>query len=359
MNTFEPAFQRTSLRDFSLPDFVKWCSEFELAAYRAKQLYNAVHKMRYTKFSQMTVLSAKFREWLETNLILSPFVNTDILHSTDKSKKLIFTLYSKKSIESVWIPEHYGNTLCISTQTGCAGKCVFCQTGKIANVVNLSVAEMISQVYDTEELLKSEASNLVVMGMGEPLLNLKPLLKALDILVDTNARNFSKRKVTISTIGILSGLGQLIDSLPGYNLSLSLHFSDQQLREKFMPLTAKNPLENVLSEIETYRKLTDCKVSIEYIMFSNVNDYKHDAENLARLLRGLHWHINLLEYNPVQHAYHPLTQKVLQPSPREKIEQFQNYLKSKGFEVNIRTSRGQDIGAACGQLGKTRTTPIR
>lgn len=342
----------TSMRDFSLVDLTRWCAENELNAFRAKQLFNQLHKKRYDSFEQMTVLSSELRKWLEENMVLSPFIETKVLSSGDKSKKIIFTLPNKKQIEAVWLPEHYGNTICISTQTGCAGKCVFCQTGRLKGVDNLSVAEIISQVYDTESAVKSDASNLVVMGMGEPLLNTKNVLKALELLTDENGRNFSKRKVTISTIGILSGLAQIIEARPGYNLSLSLHFTDEQMRRQFMPLTAKHPLQEVLNEIENYRIITDCKISIEYIMFAGVNDHKHDATNLARLIRDFRWHINLLEYNPVPYSINPITQKRLEGTDREKIIQFQNVLKSKGFEVNIRTSRGVDIGAACGQLGK-------
>lgn len=319
-----------------------------------KELFIWLHKKIVRNFDDMTNISLKDRELLKEHTYI-PFLNL-LKHQTskiDKTEKFLFELEDGGTIETVLLRHRdfnnkmLRNTLCISSQVGCPVKCTFCATGQSGYKRNLTSAEIINQVYTIERrLLKKgeEINNIVFMGMGEPLLNLDNLVKALTILSDNNGINISKRRITISTSGIVTGIEKiLLEKLP-IELAISLHSAIDDKRSQVIPINKNFPLEDLAAVLVEYQKQTKRRLTFEYILIDGFNISENDANALADFVHQFDHIVNLIPYNEVPNVEHK------RPSEK-KIEKFYNYLKNnRRVNVTVRKEKGSDIDGACGQL---------
>lgn len=314
-----------------------------------KQIFNWLHKKIVRDLNEITNLSLKDRELLAEKAYI-PFLNLlkQQISKIDKTEKFLFKLEDGNTIETVLLRhKDKRNTLCISSQVGCPVKCTFCATGQDGFVRNLDVNEIINQVYTVERRLIKQGSNInniVFMGMGEPLLNLSNVLKALDILSNENGINISKRKITISTSGIVPNIEKiLLEKLP-IELAISLHSAINAKRDMIIPVNRSYPLEDLYAILQEYQKQTKRRISFEYIMINNFNISDVDANALADFVHEFDHVVNLIPYNPVAGT------EFERPSEK-KIDKFFTFLKDvRKVNVTLRREKGTDIDGACGQL---------
>ncbi|MGI9536347.1 MAG: 23S rRNA (adenine(2503)-C(2))-methyltransferase RlmN [Desulfocapsaceae bacterium] len=329
--------------------------------FRGRQIMAWLYRPGIEDFSEMTDLAKAFRTLLPEHAEISCFKEpvTDI--SEDGSIKFGFELADGQIIESVNIPEPDRNTLCISSQVGCAMECRFCQTGTIGFKRNLSPAEMVNQVCGVRDYLnsnrhddlgisKQSITNLVFMGMGEPLNNMDNLLTTIAILTDQKGLDMASRRITVSTCGIVPKMHEL-GELTSVNLAVSLHAVDNETRDVLMPVNRRYPIEQLLQACKDYPIQKRKRIMIEYIMLDGINDSDQEARRLASILRQIPCKINLLAYNECDGIAY-------RPSPKGRILAFQDILRKAHYSVFIRSSRGSDIAAACGQLAGTLTKSI-
>jgi 23S rRNA (adenine2503-C2)-methyltransferase len=320
--------------------------------FRGRQIMAWLYRPEIKDFSQMTDLAKSFRALLPDHARISRFSDPVTEISADGSIKFGFTLEDGHLIESVIIPEEDRSTLCISSQVGCAMACTFCRTGTMGFTRNLTPAEMVNQVVAVRDYLalrqQSQAdtmigiTNLVFMGMGEPLNNMDNLLTAISILTDQQGFDMASRRITVSTCGIVDKM-RLLGERTSVNLAISLHAVDNETRNLLMPINRRYPLEQLLQACRDYPIQKRKRIMIEYIMLDGVNDSDGAARTLASLLRPIPCKINLLAYNECEGIG-------FRPAPRERILAFQEILRRAHYSVFIRSSRGSDISAACGQL---------
>lgn len=314
-----------------------------------KQIFNWLHKKIVRDLNEITNLSLKDRELLAEKAYI-PFLNLlkQQVSKIDKTEKFLFKLEDGNTIETVLLRhKDKRNTLCISSQVGCPVKCAFCATGQDGFVRNLDVNEIINQVYTVERRLVKQGSNInniVFMGMGEPLLNLSNVLKALDILSNENGINISKRKITISTSGIVPNIEKiLLEKLP-IELAISLHSAINAKRDMIIPVNRSYPLEDLYTILQEYQRQTKRRISFEYIMINNFNVSDVDANALADFVHEFDHVVNLIPYNPVAGT------EFERPSEK-KIDKFFTFLKDvRKVNVTLRREKGTDIDGACGQL---------
>jgi len=319
-------------------------------AFRATQVLKWLHQYGVTSFDEMTNLGKALRAKLAEHAeIRAPEVVIDQV-SADGTYKWLLRLDSGNSVEAVFIPERGRGTLCVSSQVGCALACSFCSTGRQGFNRNLSVAEIIGQVWVANKALgrdpKGERiiSNVVLMGMGEPLLNFDNVVKAMDLMMDDFAYGLSKRRVTLSTSGVVPALEKLKQT-SDVALALSLHAPNDKLRDELVPLNKKYPIREVLDACTRYIGSLDSrrKITVEYVMLDGVNDADRHARELVKLLRSVPAKVNLIPFNPF-----PETQ--YRRSTPERIDRFRDILQQGGLITITRKTRGDDIDAACGQL---------
>lgn len=314
-----------------------------------KQIFNWLHQKIVRDLNEITNLSLKDRELLSEKAYI-PFLNLlkQQVSKIDKTEKFLFKLEDGNTIETVLLRhKDKRNTLCISSQVGCPVKCAFCATGQDGFVRNLDVNEIINQVYTVERRLLKQGSNInniVFMGMGEPLLNLSNVLKALDILSNENGINISKRKITISTSGIVPNIEKiLLEKLP-VELAISLHSAINAKRDTIIPVNRSYPLEDLYAILQEYQKQTKRRISFEYIMIDDFNVSELDANALANFVHEFDHVVNLIPYNPVAGT------EFERPSEK-KIDKFFTFLKDvRKVNVTLRREKGTDIDGACGQL---------
>ena len=316
-------------------------------AFRARQIMKWVYRRGVRDFSAMTDLAKSLRAWLGETATLAVPEARSRLDSADGTVKWSMGVGQGDAVETVLIPEAGRNTLCVSSQAGCALDCRFCATGKQGFNGNLATAEIIGQVWLANEALKAEGrsvSNVVLMGMGEPLLNFDAVVRAVNLMMDDLAFGISKRRVTISTAGVVPAIYDLA-AVSDASLAVSLHAPDDALRDELVPINRKYPLRELLAACRHYvaglgerRALT-----VEYTLIKGVNDSLAQARALARLLRGLRCKINLIPFNPFPASGFE------RPAPGA-VRAFQTALLDAGYAAMLRTTRGDDIGAACGQL---------
>ncbi|MBI5558815.1 MAG: 23S rRNA (adenine(2503)-C(2))-methyltransferase RlmN [Deltaproteobacteria bacterium] len=344
--------QKTDLRNLTRDELTAFVVARGLPSFRAKQIFPWLYRPGITDFSEMTDLSKDLRNTLTEEAFFSRLLPAAKETSSDGTVKYGFLLEDGKVIETVLIPEDGRHTLCVSSQVGCAMDCSFCLTGTMGFSRNLSCAEMVNQVFTVaDDLHKNEQgaiNNLVFMGMGEPLANFNNLVKALTILTDELGFDFPDRKITVSTCGLVPQileLGQLFK----VNLAISLHAADNETRTRLMPINARYPLESLLEACRQYALSRRKRIMFEYILLQGINDSDQDALRLAKLLHGIPAKINLLPCNE--------TPELPYKKPDQKrIDSFQEILKRKGYTVLVRSSRGADISAACGQLAAKSST---
>jgi 23S rRNA (adenine2503-C2)-methyltransferase len=332
------------------PDLAALLAEDDYPPYRYAQVYGHLMHHPVTPFSRATALSKDFREALgsEGASVLRLLKRTD---DRDGTTKLLLANTDGSSVETVVMRYPRRNTVCISTQVGCSLGCAFCVTGSIRFRRNLTVAEIVDQVREVRALLAEEGSNLhnvVLMGMGEPLLNLDAVLTSIRILKDPRGLGLAQRSLSVSTVGIPAGIRRLAEEEPQVNLAISLHAADDALRTRLVPANRRYPLAEVMKAADDHFRLTHRKLFVEYVLLGGVNDSEKQAQKLADLLRRRVVAVNLIPWNPGQGEFRV-------PTPAA-VAAFQAVLSGRGFEVTVRESKGQRIEAACGQLaaGATR-----
>lgn len=335
-----------NLLDLDRPALTAWFSARGEKPFRAQQLLKWIHQQGVDDFDVMTNLSKPLREALKTDAcIQGPVVAAD-QGSADGSRKWLFELADGNRIETVYIPETDRATLCISSQVGCALNCSFCSTAQQGFNRNLTTAEIIGQLWMVNRLLATDGeqavSNVVFMGMGEPLLNLDNVLPAVHLMQDDFAYALSKRRVTLSTAGVVPGLQRLAEETD-ISLALSLHAPDNALRDELVPLNRKYPIADVLQSCKAYVGEGRRRVTIEYVMLDGVNDSDQQARALVQVLQGVPSKVNLIPFNPFPRTRY-------RRSSGQRIDSFRDILHGSGIVTITRKTRGDDIDAACGQL---------
>jgi 23S rRNA (adenine2503-C2)-methyltransferase len=320
--------------------------------YRGRQVFHWVHARRALDIEAMTTLSRTLRAALASRARVSRPVVAQLQRSQDGTRKFLLRLVDGEEIESVLIPDDDRLTACISTQVGCPLACRFCLTGLMALRRNLRAAEIVGQILALQDSLErgERISNIVLMGMGEPLLNFSQVERALRILCDDHGANYSPRRITLSTAGHVPGIRKLAASGLNVNLAVSLSATTDEVRDQIMPINTRWPIGELLKACRAYPLPNRRRLTFEYVMLDRVNDSQQDAKRLIGLLRGVRCKINLIPFN----AAPDLPDRA---SPREQVEVFQRILHDAGLTATIRESRGWDISAACGMLRVEKERP--
>lgn len=351
----EGAADRVNLLDFDADGLKAWCAEIGEKPFRARQLSRWLHRRLVDRFDEMTDLAKTFRAKLER---LAEVRAPEPIHekkSADGTRKWLFDVGNGNAVESVFIPEDDRGTLCISSQAGCAMGCLFCSTGKQGFNRNLTTSEIVGQLWQAERELRRDRgitdpndrviSNVVLMGMGEPLQNLENVIRALKIFLDDDGYGLSRRRVTVSTSGLVRQMDKLAEAAP-VALAVSLHAADDALRDKLMPVNRKHPIADLMAACRRYLKVAPRDfITFEYVVLGGVNDSLRDADALVNLVRreNVPCKFNLIPFNP-------FPQSDLAQPDREKVLAFCRRLNEAGYVTTIRKTRGDDIDAACGQL---------
>ncbi len=312
--------------------------------FRAAQVMEWLYKRKLKDFGQMSNLSKAFRERLQAEYTAARLLQHRVQRSQrDGTAKYLFKCDDGQLVESVFLPHEGRNTACLSTQVGCAMGCKFCATGESGFARNLSPGEIIAQIEGMEADQGQEIHNLVLMGMGEPLHNWDSVREALGALLAPAGRNWGPRKITVSTCGVVSGIDKLTASGLKVRLAISLHAPDDDTRSQIMPINQRYPLKELMRSLRDYQKATGLQLTFEYTVFKGLNDSVAQAKAVAQLLRGMDAKINLIPYNPV--AGLPFTAPSF-----DGVVAFQDVLRQAGLIAMVRTEKGGDIDAACGQL---------
>lgn len=319
-------------------------NEFSEKRFRATQIYEWLHKKKAADFSDMTNISKDLREKLSEAFRITVMKPVEILTSKkDGTKKYIMRLYDNNVIESVFMKYKHGNSVCISSQVGCRMGCSFCASTIDGLVRNLSAAEMLAQIYAIERDTGERVSNIVVMGSGEPLDNYDELVRFVRMISDDRGLNISQRNITVSTCGLVPRIRQLSEEGLQITLALSLHAPNQAVRERLMPVANAYELSDVLKACEYYYEKTKRRLTFEYAVVKGVNDNREEALQLAKLIKGMHGHVNLIPVNPVK-------ERSYESPDKKDVYEFQAVLESHGINATVRREMGRDIDGACGQL---------
>ena len=334
--------QKVDLKSMTFAELQQFVEDLGEKKFRTTQLYQWMHQKMVKEFASMTNLSAAFRDKLEEQAALNGCTMVKRQISADGTNKFLMELSDGNKVESVLMKYHHGNSVCISTQVGCRMGCRFCASAIAGFVRNLTPAEMLLQIYETERAQNCKISSLVLMGIGEPLDNFDNVLRFLQLLSDPNGYGMSLRHVTVSTCGVVPKILELAEQRLGLTLSVSLHCPNDAGRSAIMPINRSYPIDVLLDACQTYFEKTGRRVTFEYAVMDQVNSAEQDAAALAERLKGLHAHVNLIPINPVKERnFHTLKKTVLQ---------FQKTLERYGIPATIRRTLGSDIEAACGQL---------
>jgi 23S rRNA (adenine2503-C2)-methyltransferase len=315
--------------------------------FRAKQIFEWLWQKDAKTFEEMTSLSKELRDNLENHYFIDHIVLTDQQISSDKTIKCAFTVDKNKVVEGVLIPTSSRTTACISSQIGCSLACKFCATGKLKLMRNLNAGEMVDQVAHLKHLAESKyntsLTNIVYMGMGEPLLNYKNMLRSVELITSEKGLGMSPKRITVSTAGIAKMIRKLGDDEVKFNLALSLHAANDKKRSEIMEINDSNNLETLKESLIYFYEKTNTRVTFEYIIFKDFNDSLEDAQELAEFAKCIPCKINIIEYNPIDDGF-------FQQADTAKVDNFAAFLEKRNLIVNVRRSRGKDIDAACGQL---------
>ncbi len=338
---------KKDIRKASLEEITGFIQTQGEKSFRAKQIYEWLWKKSVHSFDEMSNLSLKIRQVLNEHYEIRAIEIAKEQKSSDGTIKSAFRLFDKHLVEGVLIPMDERMTACVSSQVGCSLTCKFCATGYMDRKRNLDAGEIYDQVVaiakQAEENFQNPLSNIVYMGMGEPLLNYANVLKSIEHLTSPEGLNIASKRITVSTAGIAKMIYKLGDDEVKFNLALSLHAANDEKRNEIMPINESNTLEALADALKHFYQKTKSRVTYEYIVFQNFNDTFEDAEELYRFTKVIPCKVNIIEYNPIADATYMNTSE-------NKLEKFRQYLENKGVIVNVRRSRGKDIDAACGQL---------
>lgn len=327
-----------------------WLKANGQPAFREKQIMEWIWQKGATAFGEMTNLPNTLRELLDQTYEIRAIREDKRQVSADGTIKTRFRLYDGHLIESVLIPvpEEDRYTVCVSSQVGCSLTCSFCATGRMDRIRNLDAGEIVDQVrmvnQQCEAYFNHPLTNIVYMGMGEPLLAYRPVMESIDLITSEKGLGMSPKRITVSTAGIAKMIRKMADDGTKVNLALSLHAADDAKRDEIMPINEHNNLEVLMDAIEYFYQQTRGRISYEYIAFDGFNDSLEDARLLSRLCRRFPVKVNIIEYNPIGGDFH------MEKAPEDRINEFARYLREQGVMVTLRRSRGKDIDAACGQL---------
>lgn len=345
-----------NIRNLSSDQLRQWFTDHGEQAFRAKQVWEWLWKKSARSFDEMTNLSKPLRDKLREHFVLNAVAIDTCQISRDRTIKNAFRLFDGNIVEGVLIPTDSRMTACVSSQVGCSLTCKFCATGKLERIRNLEADEIYDQVAIIREQAEKEynipLSNIVYMGMGEPLLNYANVLKSIERITSPDGLGMSPQRITVSTAGIAKMIRKLGDDRVKFNLALSLHAANDAKRNQIMPINETNTLEALVEALNYFYEKTGTRVTFEYIVFKGFNDSIADAMELETICRKVKAKVNLIEYNPIDGGE-------FSNAAEDKIEAFRNYLESKGVIVNIRRSRGKDIDAACGQLANKNEHAVR
>lgn len=332
--------QDNYLLGMTLAELTEVVKELELPKFTAKQIADWIYVKRVTEIDEMTNISLRNRDILKEKFEIGVSLPIETQVSEDGTQKLLFKTNRGKLIESVLIPDDDRLTLCISSQVGCKMNCDFCMTGKMGFHDNLSVNEILNQVYSSPN--SETLTNIVFMGMGEPLDNYENVMKAIEILSADYGLAWSPRRITLSTIGVTPMLERFLEE-SNCHLAVSLHSPIPEQRQAIMPIEKKYPIEEIIALLKEYDWSKQRRLSFEYIMFDDVNDSLIYARELINLLSDIHCRVNLIRF-------HAIPDSSLRTASDEAMIKFRDFLTSKGIICTIRASRGEDISAACGML---------
>ncbi len=332
------------VKNLTEASLLRWLGEHDIAAYRAGQILRWVYHRGACSFSEMTDLSKDLRRFLSETMAITQLETKQVQTSTDGSRKYLFRLQDGQHVESVLIPEPGHWTLCVSTQVGCGMGCKFCLTGRGGLVRNLEPSEIVNQICAVREDLQgpNPLTNIVLMGMGEPLANYNSVVQAIGTITGNNGLQFSSRRVTLSTAGLVPRIDDLGRDVK-VNLAISLNAADNDTRSRLMPINRTYPIEMLLSACRRFPLPSRRTIMFEYVLIAGVNDAPQDAERLAKLLRPLRAKINLIPFNPFEGTEFKTPEEGV-------ILAFQEILLNRHYTAIIRHSKGRDICAACGQL---------
>lgn len=315
--------------------------------FRAKQIYSWLHVSCVTSFDDMTNISKALRQKLNDNFVIfTVSIEKKLISEYDYTQKYLYKLHDGEFIESVLMKYKYGYTICVSTQVGCRMGCKFCASTLDGVVRNLTASEILSQVYEAQRDNNIKISHVVLMGMGEPLDNYDNVMRFLSLITDENGQNMSMRHISLSTCGVVPKIYDLMEKDLQLTLSVSLHAPDDEIRSSMMPVNRKWSIDELLTACKKYTDTTRRRISFEYAMVSGVNDSDDCARLLARKLRGILCHVNLIPVNEVKETG-------CKKSSRERIESFSAILEKNGYAVTVRRKLGSDINASCGQLRRS------
>ncbi|MCX6189484.1 MAG: 23S rRNA (adenine(2503)-C(2))-methyltransferase RlmN [Bacteroidetes bacterium] len=338
---------KQDIRALSLDEIMPIFVSLGQQKFRAKQVYEWLWKKSAHSFDEMTNLSKELRETLNNNFAINNVIVEKKQVSNDGTIKSRFQLHDNYFVEGVLIPDGERMTACVSSQVGCSLACTFCATGKMDRMRNLHAAEIYDQVvHIRNQALQHHGrplSNIVFMGMGEPLLNYKNVMAGIEKITSPDGLGMAASRITVSTAGVAKMIKKLGDDAARFNLALSLHAASDEKRDKIMNVNETNNLEILGEALRYFYQKTGSRITFEYIVFDNFNDSLEDAENLYQFSRNVPCKINLIEYNPIGDGMY-------ENASIAKIDQFQQFLQSRGVIVTVRRSRGKDIDAACGQL---------
>lgn len=344
-----------NIRHLSLEELTNYFLSINEKKFRIKQVYEWIWKKGANSFEDMTDLSKELRATLAETFSFPALKIEAIQQSDDGTVKTRFKTVDGHAVEGVLIPTETRQTACVSSQIGCSLNCKFCATGYMERKRNLDFDEIYDEVVllnkQAEERYEKKLSNLVFMGMGEPLLNYKNVLKAIERIIATDGLAMSPRRITVSTAGIAKMIKQLGDDGVRFKLALSLHAANDKKRNEIMPINETNNLQSLVDALNYFYKKTNNEITFEYILFKNFNDSLQDADELMKLYRKVPVHlINIIEYNPIDNA------RYTKPDD-DVVMQFIHYLSKHKVNTHLRRSRGKDIDAACGQLANKKTSP--
>ncbi|MBS1574438.1 MAG: 23S rRNA (adenine(2503)-C(2))-methyltransferase RlmN [Bacteroidetes bacterium] len=339
---------QNNIRNLSLQDIESYFEELGEKKFRAKQVYEWLWQKQAQSFEAMTNLSKELRQKLANEFSLPALTIDATQYSEDGTVKSRFKTFDGHLVEGVLIPTDERKTACVSSQIGCSLSCKFCATGYIDRKRNLEFDEIYDEVVlinrQSERIYEKKLTNIVFMGMGEPLLNYKNVIKAIDKITSPDELGMSPRRITVSTAGVAKMIRQLGDDNVKFKLALSLHAANDKKRHEIMPINDTNNIKSLIDALNYFYKHTKNEITFEYILFDNFNDSIEDADELIKIYRQVPADlINLIEYNPIDFA------KFSKPS-EQKTEAFMRHLEKNRVNVRLRRSRGKDIDAACGQL---------
>ncbi len=332
-----------NIKDYDLQDLKEELANIGEKSYRAEQIFKWLYQDKVKSFDEMTNLSLDLREKLKENYTICNYNILKKLESSDGTKKYLFDVLDGNVIESVLMEYHYGKSICVSSQIGCKMGCKFCASTGIPFIRNLSAGEIVEQVLAVEQDTCEQISNVVFMGIGEPLDNYDNVIKAIRILNNPKGLNIGARHISVSTSGLVPRIYDLANENIQCTLSISLHASNDQKRSAMMPVNNRYNIAELMKACKDYIAITNKRISFEYALAKDNNDNLEDAKELVGLLKGMLCHVNLIPINKIENGK-------FTKSTNENIIKFRDYLNDKGIVATIRRELGSDIDAACGQL---------